>query len=53
MRSTMQHERDVDRVGSRRFTRWYLTAFAVAALIGFLIGLVWIAAGLWQIATRP
>jgi hypothetical protein len=53
MRSTNRPDFGGERVASRRFSRWYLTAFAVAALIGFLIGLVWVAVGLWQIATRP
>ena len=53
MRSTMQHERDVDRIASKRFTRWYLIGFVLAGLIGFLSGLVWITVGLWQNAGRP
>jgi hypothetical protein len=52
MRSTMQHERDIDRTASRRFARWYLVGIGIFALIGLLIGLLWIAAGLWQSAVR-
>jgi len=46
MRSVMREEREIDTTASPRFTRWYLIAFGVAALIGLVLGIVWVIAGL-------
>ncbi|HWI19195.1 MAG TPA: hypothetical protein VNT81_15685 [Vicinamibacterales bacterium] len=42
----MRETRRLNRLASRRFTRRYLTAFGIAALIGLAIGIVWVIAGL-------
>lgn len=46
MRSHSRDERELDRTASRAFTRLYLRAIGVAALIGLVIGVVWVIAGL-------
>jgi hypothetical protein len=53
VRSTNRPDFGGEQVASRRFTRWYLIGIVVSAVIGALIGLVWIAVGLWQNAGRP
>jgi hypothetical protein len=42
----MRDERQIETTASKRFTRYYLLAFGVAALIGLLIGTVWVIAGI-------
>jgi predicted PurR-regulated permease PerM len=42
----MRHTRELNKTASKRFTRYYLTAFGIAALIGLAIGIVWTIAGL-------
>ena len=42
----MRYQRELDTTASPRFTRWYLKLFGIAALIGLLVGLVWVIAGL-------
>jgi hypothetical protein len=41
-----RYEREQQRIASRRFTRGVLRMYGVAALIGLLIGIVWVIAGL-------
>jgi hypothetical protein len=42
----MRDEREIQTTASKRFTRYYLLAVGVAALIGLAIGIVWTIAGL-------
>ena len=42
----MRETRKVDKIASARFSKFYLTAFGIAALIGLLIGIVWVIAGI-------
>jgi hypothetical protein len=42
----MRYQRYRDGIASARFQRAYVKAFAIAALIGLLIGVVWVIAGL-------
>lgn len=42
----MRYQRYRDSIASPRFQRTYLKAFAIAALIGLVIGVVWVIAGL-------
>jgi len=46
MPSTLWDKRHTETTASRRFTRYYLTAFVIAALVGLAIGIVWTIAGL-------
>jgi hypothetical protein len=48
MRSTMQHERDIDRTASPRVAGWFLIAMAASVAVGLLVGIVWLLIGLWQ-----
>ena len=41
-----RYEREAQQIASRRFTRAVLKAFGVAALIGLIIGVIWVIAGL-------
>ena len=41
-----RHEREEDATASPRFTRTVLKMYGIAALIGLLIGLLWVIAGL-------
>ena len=41
-----QYERELEEAAGPRFTRLFLMAVAVAALLGLLIGIVWVIAGL-------
>ena len=41
-----RYERELQNIASRRFTRGVLKLYALGALIGLLIGLVWMVAGL-------
>ena len=41
-----RYEREAQQIASRRFTRTVLKAFGVAALIGLIIGVIWVIAGL-------
>jgi len=42
----MRYQRELDTTAGPRFTRWYLKVFGIAALIGLLVGLGWVIAGL-------
>jgi hypothetical protein len=42
----MRGTRERENIASKRFTRYYLTAFVIAALVGLAIGIVWTIAGL-------
>ena len=42
----MRYQRELDTTAGPKFTRWYVKAFAIAALIGLLIGVGWVIAGL-------
>jgi len=42
----MRDQKEIDVTASRRFTRAFFIAFATAALIGLLIGVVWVIAGI-------
>jgi hypothetical protein len=42
----MRDEREIQTTASKRFTRAYLVAVGVAALVGLVIGIVWTIAGL-------
>ena len=42
----MRYQRYRDSLASPRFQRTYFKLFGIAALIGLLIGLVWVIAGL-------
>ena len=42
----MRYQRYLDSLASRRFRRAYTKAFLIAALIGLLIGVGWVIAGL-------
>ena len=42
----MRDEREFQTTASKRFTRAYLVAVGVAALVGLAIGIVWTIAGL-------
>jgi hypothetical protein len=41
-----RYEREAQQVAGRRFSRAVLKAFGVAALIGLIVGLVWVIGGL-------
>jgi len=41
-------EREREEAAGPGFRRLFLTAFAIAALIGLLLGMVWTLAGLWR-----
>jgi len=42
----MRYQRELDTTAGPRFTRWYVTVLGVAALVGLLVGIVWVLAGL-------
>ena len=42
----MRHTRELDRLASKTFSRFYLKALVVAALIGVALGVAWTIAGL-------
>ena len=42
----MRYQRELDTTAGPKFTRWYLVVFAIAALIGLLVGIGWVIAGL-------
>ena len=42
----MRYQRYRDSIASPRFQKAYIKAFGIAALIGLLIGIVWVIAGL-------
>jgi hypothetical protein len=44
----MRYQRELDTTAGPKFTRWYVKAFAIAALIGLLFGIGWVIAGLLQ-----
>lgn len=41
-----RYERQEEETASPRFTRAVLMAFGIAALIGLLLGLIWVTAGI-------
>ena len=42
----MRYQRELDTTAGPKFTRWYLKVFAIAALVGLLVGVAWVIAGL-------
>ena len=44
----MRYQRELDTTAGPKFTRWYVKFFVVAALIGLLVGIGWVVAGLLQ-----
>ena len=42
----MRYQRELDTTAGPKFTRWYLKVFAIAALVGLLVGVAWVFAGL-------
>jgi hypothetical protein len=46
MPSPMRDIREIEGTASRGFTRFYWGVFGVGALIGLVIGIVWVIAGL-------
>jgi hypothetical protein len=42
----MRYQRELDTTAGPRFTRWYLRTVAIGALVGLLLGLGWVIAGL-------
>ena len=48
MPSRMRDEREMDTIASKRFTRYFLSAFGIAALIGLLLGVLWVIAGIFH-----
>lgn len=43
-----RYEKEREEYAGRRFSRAYMIAFAIAALIGLVLGAIWVAAGLWH-----
>lgn len=43
-----RYEREQDRYAGPKFRRAYLIAFLAAALIGVVIGAIWVISGLWH-----
>lgn len=41
-----RYQRELERTAGPRFTRAYLKAFGIAALLGLLVGVVWVIAAL-------
>ncbi len=46
--SAMRDVRQIEATASRTFMRRYVVAFGTAALIGLLLGVIWVIAGLWH-----
>lgn len=46
-------EREREETAGPAFTRLFLWAFAVAAVLGLILGIVWTAAGLWHHHVSP
>lgn len=44
----MRYQRELDTTAGPKFTRWYLKVFAIAGVIGLLVGIGWVIAGLLQ-----
>jgi hypothetical protein len=44
--SAMRDVRQIEATASRTFTRRYLIAFGTAALIGLVLGVIWVIAGI-------
>ena len=42
----MRYQRELDTTAGPRFTRWYLTVLGAAALVGLVVGVLWVLAGL-------
>jgi hypothetical protein len=43
-----RYEKEREWYASRRFSRAILMAFAIAALVGLIIGAIWVVAGIWH-----
>lgn len=41
-----RYERELEEAAGPRFRRGFLMAFGIAALVGLLIGIIWVIAGL-------
>ena len=41
-----RHERELEEIATPRFRRWVLIAFGLAALVGLVVGVVWVIAGI-------
>ena len=46
MPSRLRSDRERDRTASKTFTRYFFIAIGTAALLGLVIGAVWVIAGL-------
>jgi ElaB/YqjD/DUF883 family membrane-anchored ribosome-binding protein len=46
MPSRMRQDREIDRTATKAETHIFFTALGIAALIGLLIGIVWVIAGI-------
>jgi hypothetical protein len=44
-----RYEREREEIASPRFRRWVLIAFGVAMLIGLVVGVVWVIAGILNV----
>jgi hypothetical protein len=44
--SSMRDVRQIESTASRTFTRRYMAAFGIAALIGLGVGVIWVIAGI-------
>lgn len=42
----MRETRELESIASKRSSRLFLIAFGIAALVGFVIGVIWVIAGL-------
>ncbi len=42
----MRETRESESIASKGFSRWFLIAFGIAALVGLAIGIIWVIAGL-------
>ena len=41
-----RYEREIDEIAGPRFTRLFFMAFGTAALIGLVLGVIWVIAGI-------
>ena len=44
--SAMRDVRQIESTASRTFTRRYFGAFCIAALVGLVLGVIWVIAGI-------
>ena len=44
--SIPRHEREEQNIAGKRFTRGLLTLYMIAAVVGLIIGVIWVAAGI-------